>query len=40
MFELAGGGVLVLIGMLLVTGMWDGLLNHLRVWAGSVNLPL
>jgi len=34
LFELAGGGVLVVIGLLLVTGLWDGLLNQLRVWAG------
>jgi cytochrome c-type biogenesis protein len=40
LFELAGGGMLVLIGLLLVTGLWDSLLNQLRVWAGSVNLPL
>jgi cytochrome c-type biogenesis protein len=40
MLELAGGGMLVVIGLLLVTGLWDGLLNQLRVWAGSVNVPL
>jgi cytochrome c-type biogenesis protein len=40
LFELAGGGMLVAIGLLLVTGLWDGFLSHLRVWAGSVNLPL
>ena len=40
LFELTGGGLLVVIGLLLVTGLWDGLLNQLRVWAGSVNLPL
>lgn len=40
LFELAGGGMLGVIGVLLVTGLWDGLLSHLRVWAGSVNLPL
>jgi cytochrome c-type biogenesis protein len=40
LFELAGGGLLVVIGLLLVTGLWDRLLNQLRVWAGSVNLPL
>jgi cytochrome c-type biogenesis protein len=40
LFEVAGGGILVVIGILLVTGLWDGLLNQLRVWAGSVNLPL
>ncbi len=33
-------GVLVVIGVLLVTGLWDSLLSQLRVWAGSVNLPL
>jgi cytochrome c-type biogenesis protein len=40
LFELAGGGMLVVIGFLLVTGLWDTFLNQLRVWAGSVNLPL
>ena len=40
LFERAGGGMLVLIGLLLVTGLWDSFLNQLRVWAGSVNLPL
>src|SRR6266511_792130 len=40
LFELAGGGMLVVIGLLLATGLWDSFLNELRVWAGSVNLPL
>jgi cytochrome c-type biogenesis protein len=40
LLELVGGGVLVVIGVLLASGLWDGLLSHLRVWAGSVNLPL
>ena len=40
LFELAGGGMLVAIGLLLVTGLWDSLLNQLRVWAGSVNLSM
>jgi cytochrome c-type biogenesis protein len=40
LFEVAGGGMLVVIGLLLVSGLWDGFLNHLRVWAGSANLPL
>jgi cytochrome c-type biogenesis protein len=39
-FELAGGGMLVIIGLLLVTGLWDSFINHIRVWSGSVNLPL
>ncbi len=40
LFELAGGGMLVVIGLLLVSGLWGSFLNQLRVWAGSVNLPL
>jgi cytochrome c-type biogenesis protein len=40
LFELAGGGMLVVIGLLLVTGLWDSLLDQLRVWAGSVNLSM
>jgi cytochrome c-type biogenesis protein len=39
-FELAGGGMLVVIGLLLVTGLWDSLLTQLRVWSGSITLPL
>jgi cytochrome c-type biogenesis protein len=40
LFELAGGGMLVVIGLLLVTGLWDAFITQLRVWSGSVNLPL
>lgn len=40
MFQLAGGGMLVVIGLLLVTGLWDVLVNQLSVWAGSVTLPI
>jgi cytochrome c-type biogenesis protein len=40
LLELAGGGMLVVIGLLLVTGLWDSFINHIRVWSGSVNLPL
>jgi cytochrome c-type biogenesis protein len=40
LFELVGGGMLVAIGLLLVTGLWDSLITQIRVWAGSVNLPL
>ena len=39
-FELAGGWMLVVIGLLLVTGLWDGLLTQLRVWSGSITLPI
>jgi cytochrome c-type biogenesis protein len=40
LFQLTGGGMLVVIGLLLVTGLWDSLVNQLRVWASSVNLPI
>jgi cytochrome c-type biogenesis protein len=40
LLELAGGGILVVIGVLLASGLWDGLLSQLRVWADSLNLPL
>jgi cytochrome c-type biogenesis protein len=35
-----GGGLLVAIGVLLVTGMWDQLTIALRVWAGSFEVAL
>jgi cytochrome c-type biogenesis protein len=35
-----GGGFLVLIGLLLVTGLWDRLVIHLQVWVGSFNTAL
>jgi hypothetical protein len=31
--------MLVVIGVLLASGWWEGLLSHLRVWAGSLTLP-
>jgi len=40
LFELVGGGMLVVIGLLLVTGLWDSLLTQLRVWSGSITLPI
>jgi len=40
LFELAGGGMLVVIGLLLVTGLWADLLARLQAWAGAVSLPL
>jgi cytochrome c-type biogenesis protein len=40
LFELAGGGMLVVIGLLLLTGLWDTLLTQLKVWSGSITLPL
>jgi cytochrome c-type biogenesis protein len=40
LFELAGGGMLVVIGLLLVTGLWADLLARLQSWAGAVSLPL
>ncbi|MFZ1654110.1 MAG: cytochrome c biogenesis protein CcdA [Candidatus Nanopelagicales bacterium] len=35
-----GGGMLVLVGVLLVTGLWDQLTVQLRAWAGAFNVPL
>jgi hypothetical protein len=32
--------MLVVIGLLLVTGLWDSLLTQLRVWSGSITLPI
>ena len=40
LFELAGGGMLLVIGLLLVTGLWADLLARLQAWAGAVSLPL
>ena len=40
LFELAGGGMLVVIGLLLLTGLWDTLLTQLKIWSGSITLPL
>jgi cytochrome c-type biogenesis protein len=35
-----GGGMLVLVGLLLVTGLWDQLTVQLRVWVGAFGVPL
>jgi cytochrome c-type biogenesis protein len=40
LFEVAGGGMLVVIGLLLLTGLWDTLLTQLRIWSGSITLPI
>src|ERR671911_97021 len=40
LFELVGGGMLVVIGVLLLTGLWDALLTQLKIWSGSITLPL
>jgi cytochrome c-type biogenesis protein len=40
LFELVGGGMLVVIGLLLVTGLWGDFLSRLQAWAGAVSLPL
>jgi cytochrome c-type biogenesis protein len=40
LFELVGGGMLVVIGVLLLTGLWDTLLTQLKIWSGSITLPL
>ena len=35
-----GGALLVLTGLLLVTGLWSALMVQLRVWVGAVSLPI
>lgn len=35
-----GGGMLVLVGVLLVTGLWDELTVQLRVWAGAFEVAI
>jgi cytochrome c-type biogenesis protein len=40
LFELAGGGMLVVIGLLLLTGLWGDFLTRLQIWAGSFALPI
>jgi cytochrome c-type biogenesis protein len=35
-----GGGMLVLVGLLLVTGLWDELTIQLRVWAGAFEVAI
>ena len=35
-----GGGMLVLIGLLLITGLWDELTIAMRSWASSWGVPL
>jgi cytochrome c-type biogenesis protein len=40
LFELVGGGMLVVIGLLLLTGLWGDFLTRLQIWAGSFALPI
>ena len=35
-----GGGMLVLVGVLLVTGLWEQVTIQLRVWIGAFGVPL
>ncbi|MGB3673869.1 MAG: cytochrome c biogenesis protein CcdA [Candidatus Nanopelagicales bacterium] len=35
-----GGAMLVLVGVLLVTGLWDQLMIWLRVWVGGFGVPI
>jgi hypothetical protein len=32
--------MLVVIGLLLLTGLWDTLLTQLKIWSGSISLPI
>lgn len=38
--ELAGGTLLLIVGVLLVTGLWSGSLNALRPWLGHFTSPI
>lgn len=35
-----GGGLLVIVGLLLVTGLWDGLMGIFRQWASAFGLVI
>lgn len=35
-----GGGMLVLVGVLLVTGLWDQLMITLRIWMSGFGVPI
>ena len=35
-----GGALLICVGLLLVTGLWDQLTIQMRVWAGGFDVPL
>ncbi len=35
-----GGGLLVLVGLLLVSGLWDQITIQMRVWASAFEVPL
>ncbi|WP_019143739.1 MULTISPECIES: cytochrome c biogenesis CcdA family protein [Aeromicrobium] len=37
---LVGGALLVVMGVLLVSGLWDGLVDEMRGWIGGTELPL
>ncbi|MBH5336328.1 cytochrome c biogenesis protein CcdA [Streptomyces pactum] len=36
----AGGGMLVVLGVLLVTGIWDRMINDMQVWTSSFNVGI
>lgn len=40
LFEVTGGAMLVIIGLLLVTGLWGTLLVDLQSWAGRFTTPI
>ena len=35
-----GGALLVVIGLMLVTGFWNTLVTHLQTWITTYDLPL
>ncbi|MFJ9414891.1 cytochrome c biogenesis CcdA family protein [Streptomyces sp. NPDC101227] len=36
----AGGGMMIVLGVLLVTGAWDGLMSQLQGWTNSFNVGI
>lgn len=35
-----GGAMMIVVGVLLVTGLWDQLMINMRVWAGGFGVPI
>lgn len=40
LLQRAGGGMLIAVGLLMVTGVWNLLINQLQLWVFTVKLPI
>jgi cytochrome c-type biogenesis protein len=38
--QTAGGGLLILVGVLMVSGVWTTWISQLQIWIGTVELPV